>query len=127
MTRRAVKILVMAPHLGSNLDYIAAVDRTVEVLDGNQALGAELVDQGLHPGPAPPGAPSNVERDRMLGEADVLLLGFPVPPRLATRATCLRWTHHTQAGVSNLAHSDLWTSSVALTSSRGAVGVTAIA
>ena len=43
------------------------------------------------------------------------------------RATSLKWAHHTQAGVSNLSESDLWTSDVILSSSRGAVGVTAIA
>ena len=37
------------------------------------------------------------------------------------------WAHHTQAGVSNLAGTDLWDSQVTLTSSRGAVAATAIA
>jgi phosphoglycerate dehydrogenase-like enzyme len=37
------------------------------------------------------------------------------------------WAHHTQAGVSNLAGTDLWDSEVTLTSSRGAVAATAIA
>ena len=35
--------------------------------------------------------------------------------------------HRTQAGVSNLAGTDLWASQVTLTSSRGAVAATAIA
>ncbi len=117
----------MAPHLGSDLAYVAEVDARVEVLDGNQAFRAELVEQGCASGPVPSGAPPNVERDRLLAEAEVLLVGFPVPPRLADRATSLRWAHHTQAGVSNLVTSDLWASSVPLTSSRGAVGATAIA
>ena len=30
----------------------------------------------------------------------------------------LRWAHHTQAGVSNLHRSDLWSSDVVLTSGR---------
>jgi len=122
-----MKILVMAPHLGRDLGYVAEVDARVEVLDGNAALGAELVEQGQAPGPAPADAPSKEERDWLLGQADVLLLGFPVPTTLISRATSLQWAHHTQAGVSNLARCDLWTSSVQLTSSRGAVGVTGIA
>jgi phosphoglycerate dehydrogenase-like enzyme len=122
-----VKVLVMAPHLGSDLSYVTDIDPTVEVLDGNTALGAELVEQGQHPGPLPAAAPSRTERDRLLAEADVLLLGYPVPSRLIDRAPSLRWAHHTQAGVSNLLRSDLWTSSVPLTSSRGAVGTVAIA
>jgi phosphoglycerate dehydrogenase-like enzyme len=39
----------------------------------------------------------------------------------------LRWAHHTQAGVSNLHRSDLWTSDVTLTSTRGSVSARAIA
>jgi phosphoglycerate dehydrogenase-like enzyme len=117
----------MAPHLGGDLAYIGNIDPRVEVLDGNQAFVAELIEQGQRPGPVPSGAPTKTQRDRMLSRADVLLVGFPVPLRLVDRATSLRWAHHTQAGVSNLVRSDLWTSSVPLTSSRGAVGVTAIA
>jgi phosphoglycerate dehydrogenase-like enzyme len=127
MAPAAVKVLVMAPHLGSDLGYVTGIDPRVEVLDGNRAFRAELVEQDRAPGPVPSGGPSRVERDRLLAEAEVLLVGFPVPPLLADRASSLRWAHHTQAGVSNLLRSDLWTSSVPLTSSRGAVGVTAIA
>jgi phosphoglycerate dehydrogenase-like enzyme len=90
-------------------------------------LGAELSEQRLAPGPMPPGSPSRNERDRLLAEADILLIGFPIPLRLIDRATSLQWAHQTQAGVSNLFESDLWTSTVTLTSSRGVVGVTAIA
>lgn len=127
MADGVVNVLVMAPNFGSDLSYVAELDPLVQVLDGNQAFGAELVDQGLAPGPLPPGAPTRAERDRLLGQADVLLVAYPVPRQLAARAPSLRWAHHTQAGVSNLVGTDLWTSSVPLTSSRGAVGVTAIA
>ena len=117
----------MAPHLGGQLAYVAEVDPRIEVLDGNGAFRAELVAQDPARGPMPPGAPSKTERDRLLGAAEVVLVGYPVPPILAGRAPSLRWAHHTQAGVSNLLGSDLWASSIPLTSSRGAVGVTAIA
>jgi phosphoglycerate dehydrogenase-like enzyme len=127
MASRLVRVLVMAPHLGADLSYVADVDRRLEVLDGNRAFPAELIEQGQASGPAPPGAPSRAERDRLLGEAEVLLMGFPILHRLTDRATSLRWAHQAQAGVSNLFGSDLWSSDVALTSSRGAVGVTAIA
>ena len=40
------------------------------------------------------------------------MLGFPVLPRVTDRTPSLRWAHHTQAGVSNLLRSDLWTASV---------------
>jgi phosphoglycerate dehydrogenase-like enzyme len=122
-----VKVLVMAPQLGPDLTYVTDVDPRVSVLDGNQAFRTELIEQGRSPGPVPTGAPSRQERERLLADAEVLLIGYPVPPRLADRAPSLRWAHHTQAGVSNLLQSDLWTSPISLTSSRGAVSVTAIA
>jgi phosphoglycerate dehydrogenase-like enzyme len=127
MAPRVVKVLVMAPHLGADLSYVADVDPSVEALDGNGALRAELIEQGQASGPASTDAPTRAQRDRLLAEAEVLLLGFPAPHRLMDRAPSLKWAHHTQAGVSNLSESDLWTSDVMLSSSRGAVGVTAIA
>jgi phosphoglycerate dehydrogenase-like enzyme len=50
-----------------------------------------------------------------------------VPSLIAGRAPNLVWAHHTQAGVSNLHDSDLWASSVTLTSSRGVMAASAIA
>jgi phosphoglycerate dehydrogenase-like enzyme len=108
-SRRAtggVSVLVIAPNLGPDVTWVAAIDPRVRVIDGN--------DGGQ-------------ERDALLAQAHVLLVGFPVPGVLAARAPHLRWAHHTQAGVSNLYSSDLWTSTVTLTSSRGYVAVTAIA
>jgi glyoxylate/hydroxypyruvate reductase A len=127
MASPVVRVLVMAPSLGPDLTYVSEVDARVDVLDGNRAFGAELVEQGHARGPLATGAPLLEERNQLLGDADVLLVGYPVPPRLVRRAPSLRWAHHTQAGVSNLLQSDLWTSAVPLTSSRGAVAVTAIA
>ena len=63
----------------------------------------------------------------ILARDEVLLVGYPVPAGLVTRSPRLVWAHHTQAGVSNLARTDLWASQVTLTSSRGAVAATAIA
>src|ERR1700730_3377093 len=102
MAAAAVKVLVMAPHLGPDLAYVAEVDPRVEVLDGNRAFAAELAEQGVGRDPVAVLGSSRDERDRLLAEADVLLIGYPVPPRLADRAPSLRWAHHTQAGVSNL-------------------------
>jgi phosphoglycerate dehydrogenase-like enzyme len=104
--REPVGVLVVAPNLGRDLTWVSDVDSRVRVIDGND-IGAE--------------------HDAVFADAEVLLVGFPVPSELATRAPGLRWAHHTQAGVSNLHSSDLWTSSVMLTSSRGYVAATAIA
>jgi len=100
-----VGVMVVAPHLGPDLAWVSTIDPRVRVIDGNDP----------------------VRRDELLAEADVLLLGYPVPRVLAAHAHRLQWAHHTQAGVSNLHASDLWTSLVTLTSSRGYVAATAIA
>jgi len=102
-----VNVVVMAPALGHDLSYVSAADPRVRVIDANNSDGEEL--------------------DAALGVADVLLVGYPLPSRLAGRAPHLVWAHHTQAGVSNLLNSDLWTSGVTLTSSRGVMAASAIA
>jgi phosphoglycerate dehydrogenase-like enzyme len=106
----AVNVAVLAPNLGTDLSYVTDVDRRVRVLDLNGTGGV------------------GEEADRLLADAEVLLLGFPVLPDLGIRAPKLRWAHHTQAGVSNLLRTDLWRMpSIVLTSSRGQVGTTTIA
>jgi phosphoglycerate dehydrogenase-like enzyme len=102
-----VNVVVMAPTMGADLSYISAVDPRVRVIDANKAAGTVL--------------------DAALAAADVILVGYPVPPVVAGKAPKLVWAHHTQAGVSNLHNSDLWTSSITLTSSRGVVSAGAIA
>ncbi len=121
----SVTVLVMAPWLGADVSY-AAIDPRVVVVDGNAAFASELHDEEPD-GRAPAVEVSRDERDRLLGEADVLVIGYPVFRSVVGRAPNLRWVHHTQAGVSNLHRSDLWTSDVTLTSGRGAVAARAIA
>jgi phosphoglycerate dehydrogenase-like enzyme len=104
-----VTVVVIAPILGHDFQWIRDVDPRIDVVDGN-ALTA-----GVEGG------------ERLLESADVALLGYPVPPGIAGHAPHLQWVHHTQAGVSNLHGTDLWESGVILTSSRGAVGATGIA
>lgn len=121
----SVTVLVMAPSLGADLSY-AAIDPRVLVIDGNAAFASELHDEDPV-GRAPAVEVSREERNRLLSEADVLVVGYPVLRAVADRAPRLRWAHHTQAGVSNLHRSDLWASDVTLTSTRGAVAARAIA
>ncbi len=122
-----MNVLVMAPHLGTDLDWVAAVDPSVRVLDGNAAFLADLADLGIGRVDPPDHAPAPAARAALLADADVLLVGYPLPVALAARAPRLAWVHHTQAGVSNLLGSDLWSADVLLTSSRGAVAAEAIA
>jgi phosphoglycerate dehydrogenase-like enzyme len=70
----------------------------------------------------PPGATgsgSRKERDRLLGEAEVIIGGWPFPLDMRARAPRLKWFHQRQAGASNLLGSDLWGSDVVVTTSRG--------
>jgi phosphoglycerate dehydrogenase-like enzyme len=117
-----VNVAVMAPILGQDLSFVSDVDPRVRVFDANFAA------PGRHSGPAgEAGAAAPDLLADILAQAEVLLVGYPVPDRLAALSPRLVWAHHTQAGVSNLAGTDLWDSEVTLTSSRGAVAATAIA
>ena len=102
-----VNVVVMAPALGPDLSYVTAVDPRVRVIDANKV--------------------SEAEADAALAVADVLLFGYPAPSVVVARAPHLVWAHHTQAGVSNLHGTDLWPSTVTLTSSRGVMAAGAIA
>jgi phosphoglycerate dehydrogenase-like enzyme len=120
-----VTVVIMAPSLGSDVSY-AAIDPRIVVLDANAAFDNERYDEA--PDDRIPAVKvSRKERDHLLGQADVLVVGYPVPRSIVRRAPRLRWAHHTQAGVSNLHRSDLWTSDVTLTSGRGTVAGRAIA
>ncbi len=103
-----VPVVILGAVPFHNLSFLDVFDGRIQLFDANSA-GHET------------------EVDASLAHAEVLLLGFPVPGAVAARAPNLRWVHHTYAGVSNLRRSDLWTSGVVLTSTRGAVAATAIA
>jgi phosphoglycerate dehydrogenase-like enzyme len=117
-----VNVAVIAPILGRDLSFVSDVDARVQVFDANFAAPGRRAGSG---GPAAPGSDDLLAA--ILAQAEVLLVGFPLPEGLAARSPRLVWAHHTQAGVSNLSGTDLWSSGVTLTSSRGAVGATAIA
>src|SRR5215472_14951164 len=114
-----VNVAVIAPILGRDLSFVSDVDPRVRVFDANFAA------RGHRAGSAP--GPGHDELATILTEAQVLLVGFPVPENVAARSPRLVWAHHTQAGVSNLVGTDLWAAEVTLTSSRGSVAATAIA
>ncbi len=115
-----VNVAVIAPVLGRDLSFVSDVDPRVRVFDANFAAPGHRAGSGG--GGGRPGRLADI-----LAQAEVLLVGYPVPEGLAAMSPRLVWAHHTQAGVSNLAGTDLWASQVTLTSSRGAVAATAIA
>ena len=116
-----INVAVIAPIVGRNLAFVSEVDPRVRVFDANFAAPGRRARPG---GQAAPGPGQLAD---ILAQAEVLLVGYPVPEGLAARSPRLAWAHHTQAGVSNLAGTDLWASDVTLTSSRGAMAATAIA
>lgn len=128
----SVNVLVMAPNLGWDPSTIELVGEQVHVLDGTPTYWAELRDEGHHRF-APkaqsclPQLPSRQQRGELLSEADIILVGYPIPRSLARRGPRLRWVHHTQAGASNYWGTDLWESAITLTTSRGSVDTSVIA
>jgi phosphoglycerate dehydrogenase-like enzyme len=116
-----VNVAVIAPILGQDLSFVSNVDPRVRALDANFAAPGRRA----RPDDSPAAGADRLAA--VLAQTEVLLVGFPVPAGLAALAPSLVWAHHTQAGVSNLAGTDLWDSEVTLTSSRGAVAATAIA
>ena len=115
-----VNVAVIAPVLGRDLSFVSDVHPRVRVFDANFAAPGRWTGPS---GATTPGA----GLAGILAQAEVVLVGYPVPDRLAAMSPRLLWAHHTQAGVSNLTGTDLWASEVTLTSSRGAVAATAIA
>ncbi|MBV9856154.1 MAG: D-2-hydroxyacid dehydrogenase [Streptosporangiaceae bacterium] len=116
-----VNVAVIAPVLGPDLSFVSDIDPRVRVFDANFAA------PGHRPRPGGEAAPGSGLLADICAQAEVLLVGYPVLEGLAAMSPRLVWAHHTQAGVSNLAGTDLWGSEVTLTSSRGAVAATAIA
>ena len=62
---------------------------------------------------------SRAERDALLAEAEVVVVGFPFPLDIRARAPRLEWVHQRPAGASNMLRGDLWDAGVVVTSSRG--------
>src|SRR3984957_19781212 len=63
---------------------------------------------GRYLAPGANGQGTRNERDRMLGEADIVLGSWPFPLDLRSRAPRLKWFHQRPAGASNLLRGDLW-------------------
>ena len=65
------------------------------------------------------GQATKEERDKLLNDAEVILVGFPFPLDLRARSPKLKWVHQRPAGASNMLRGDLWKSDIVVTSSRG--------
>jgi glyoxylate/hydroxypyruvate reductase A len=65
------------------------------------------------------GKASKSERDALLAQAEITLVGFPFPLDIKVRSPILKWVHQRPAGSSNMLRGDLWGSDITVTSSRG--------
>jgi phosphoglycerate dehydrogenase-like enzyme len=112
--------------MGRDLAPIRAIDRSINVYDGNAVFDAyNAARQGDDARAIE--ATGHAMRE-LLKEADVLCMMYPMVKDVVAFAPKLRWLHHTQAGVSNLWSSDVWNAHhITITSGRGHVRPTAIA
>jgi phosphoglycerate dehydrogenase-like enzyme len=112
---------------------IAAVDPGIRLADAGGWFEGEIRETwtefavARYLAPNSTGSGTREERDRLLGEAEVIVGGWPFPRDLRARAPQLKWFHQRQAGASNLLGSDLWGSDVVATTSRGAANPLPIA
>jgi hypothetical protein len=128
-----VNVLLIQRLRAADLERIKSVDPRVNVIEAGgwfdgeyrETWPAYAVARYLSPKSA--GQGTREERDRLLGEADVILGGWPFPLDLRARAPRLKWFHQRPAGASNLLLGDLWGSDVAVTTSRGAGNTLAMA
>jgi phosphoglycerate dehydrogenase-like enzyme len=122
---RTVNILAIQRTTPAERDRIAAVDPGIRMTDAGGWFDGEIRETwpqfstARYLGPNANGQGTRAERDRLLGEAEIVLGGFPFPLDLRARARKLKWFHQRPAGASNLVRGDLWGSDVVVTTSRG--------
>jgi glyoxylate/hydroxypyruvate reductase A len=123
---RTIDVLAIHRISAADIAKIEAADRATRVIDAGGWFDGEIretwsdfaIARYLAPGAT--GAGTREERDRLLADAEVVIGGWPFPLDLRARAPRLKWFHQRQAGASNLLGSDLWSSDVVVTTSRGA-------
>ncbi len=121
-----LNVVVCAPIMGRDLSPIRSIDPSINVIDGNEIFAA--YNEARQARDAAAIESTGRQMQNLLRQADVLCMMYPMLENAAALAPNLRWLHHTQAGVSNLWSSDVWTAeTVLITSGRGHVRPTAIA
>jgi phosphoglycerate dehydrogenase-like enzyme len=130
---RTINILGIQRISARDRGKIEASDPAIEFVDAGGWFDGEIratwsdyaAARYLTPGST--GSGTRDERDRLLGAAEIIIGGWPIPLDLRARAPRLKWFHQRQAGASNLFDSDLWSSDVVVTTSRGAANPLPIA
>ena len=121
----SLSILSLIPLPKSTQDEIRSVDPLVALtmapgwFDGEirETWPAYTTDRYLRADSN--GRGTRAERDALLAEAEVVVVGFPFPLDIRARAPGLAWVHQRPAGASNMLRGDLWDAGVVVTSSRG--------
>ena len=122
----SIKVVVCAPIMGSDLGRLRTVDAKLEIIDGTAAFDAFRRASGR--GDREAVAAAERELKAVIAPAEISCMGYPVLPGVLESAPNLRWFHHTQAGVSNLWGTDVWTADhILVTNGRGRVRPTAMA
>ena len=101
---RTVNVLLIQRISAADRARIEAVDPLVRIIDGGGWFDGEIRDtwpahsvaRYLASG-AVAGRGTRAERDAMLGEAEVILGGWPFPLDLRVRSPGLRWFHQRPA------------------------------
>ena len=122
---RSINVLAIQRISADDRAKIEASDPAIRLIDAGGWFEGEIretwsdfaASRYLPPGAT--GSGTREERDRLLGEAEVIIGGWPFPLDMRARAPRLKWFHQRQAGASNLLGSDLWGSDVVVTTSRG--------
>ncbi|MGH7929093.1 MAG: D-2-hydroxyacid dehydrogenase [Candidatus Binatia bacterium] len=120
-----VNVLVMPQVSDEVLQRFQKLDRRLHVIDARGWFDVELratwpqwtVDRYL--GVRKSRDTSVEKRNDALASAEIVLTGWPPLKDLRARAPRLRWVHELPAGASNFLDTDLWGSTVRVTTSRG--------
>ncbi len=121
-----LNVVICAPIMGRDLEPVRHVDASVNVIDAN-AVFADY-NRARQQNDTAALESTDTELRKLLAQADVLCIAFPMLKQVMPLAPNLRWLHHTQAGVSNLWSCDVWEADeILLTSGRGHVRPTAMA
>jgi phosphoglycerate dehydrogenase-like enzyme len=120
-----VEVLVIQPVPDAVLKRIAKVDPRVKVVDARGWFDGELratwpqwtVDRYLGTRKFP--VTDIAQRNDTLASAEIILIGWPPVKDIRARSPRLKWVHELPAGASNFLDTDLWGSTIIVTTSRG--------
>lgn len=130
---QSLTVLNLSLYPPLSLEIIASISPDIRVIDVRHKFDEEMREswpkattERYLPRPRA-NAPQSVmmpeqrrrELDALLGQADVVCIGFPYPLDLVSRAPRLKWVHQMTAGASNFRLGDIWGSRVVATNSRG--------